>query len=117
MLFAPRNRHCGTAIAGERRWIAASIVEINPWPVALDRKIYWPSYDNWDVYTFAAERRYPLKLGSPPTSRAELSESQLRRMKKAGNFPQRVPLEPRVGWSASEVEAWIEARKAERASE
>jgi len=44
-----------------------------------------------------------------------LSDTQLRRLEKAGNFPKRVSLGPgRVGWSASEVEAWIEARKVER---
>jgi len=36
-------------------------------------------------------------------------------METAGSFPKRVPLGPgRVGWAASEIEAWIGARKAER---
>jgi prophage regulatory protein len=44
-----------------------------------------------------------------------LSDSQLRRLEKAGKFPKRVWLGPgRVGWIGSEVNAWIDALKAAR---
>ena len=47
-----------------------------------------------------------------------LSDSQLRRLEKAGKFPRRVSLGPgRVGWIGSEVDGWIEALMAERAIE
>lgn len=37
------------------------------------------------------------------------------KLEKAGRFPRRVPVgENRVGWLLSEVEAWIDARIAER---
>ena len=39
------------------------------------------------------------------------------KLEKKGAFPGRVPVGPhRVGWLASEVEAWIKARVAERDS-
>ena len=46
-----------------------------------------------------------------------LSKSQLARLEKAGLFPARVRLSGhRYGYVAAEVEAWIDARIAERQS-
>lgn len=43
------------------------------------------------------------------------SETHLRRMEKAGTFPKRIRLGPgRVGYIASEVEAWLDEKRAER---
>jgi len=40
-----------------------------------------------------------------------LSDVTIWRMEKAGQFPKRRQISPgRVGWLASEVEAWIESR-------
>lgn len=45
------------------------------------------------------------------------SQMNIWRMEQAGKFPRRIKLSSnRVGWSLREVEAWIEARKAERQS-
>jgi prophage regulatory protein len=45
------------------------------------------------------------------------SSSHRRRMEHAGHFPRRVKLGPcRVGWVESEVNDWIAARVAERAT-
>lgn len=42
----------------------------------------------------------------------QLSDVTIWRMEKAGEFPKRRQLSPgRVGWLASEVDAWIESRK------
>jgi prophage regulatory protein len=44
------------------------------------------------------------------------SPQHLLRLERAGKFPQRVQLSPnRVGWLATEIEAWIEQRAAARA--
>lgn len=43
------------------------------------------------------------------------SNVHLHRLEKTGKFPRRVRLSlNRVGWKASEIQAWIEARAAER---
>lgn len=43
------------------------------------------------------------------------SGMHLWRLEKVGRFPRRIKLGPnRVGWSLNEVNAWLEARKAER---
>jgi prophage regulatory protein len=48
-------------------------------------------------------------------SLVSLSDTQIRRLEKKGTFPKRILLGlGRVGWLASEVQAWIEDRKAER---
>lgn len=47
----------------------------------------------------------------------KLSNSSLLRVEARGAFPRRLRLSPAtVSWDRAEVEAWIEARKAERAS-
>lgn len=47
--------------------------------------------------------------------RVPYSSSHLRRMERAGRFPERVRLGPcRVGWVESEVQDWLAARLAER---
>lgn len=47
--------------------------------------------------------------------RTGLSRSSLYAMMAAGKFPKPIPLGARaVGWAESEIEAWLEARKAER---
>jgi prophage regulatory protein len=49
------------------------------------------------------------------TSGVPYSDMHIWRLEKSGRFPKRIRLGPnRVGWSAREVAAWIEARKAER---
>ena len=49
--------------------------------------------------------------------RTGLSRSSLYAMMAAGTFPKPIPLGPRaVGWAESEIAAWLEARKAERAA-
>lgn len=46
-----------------------------------------------------------------------LSYTQIWRLEKAGTFPCRVKLGPsRVGWLASEIADWIDARAEERCS-
>ncbi len=46
-----------------------------------------------------------------------LSSSALDRLERSGEFPQKVQLGLRsVGWPASEVNDWIDARKAERSA-
>lgn len=47
--------------------------------------------------------------------RVGYSPMHLWRLEKAGRFPQRVKLGPNsVGWVSTEIDAWIEARIAER---
>lgn len=46
-----------------------------------------------------------------------LSRSTIYAMMAAGRFPKPIPLGLRaVGWAESEINAWLEARKAERAA-
>ena len=46
-----------------------------------------------------------------------LSRSTIYAMMAAGSFPKPIPLGLRaVGWAESEINAWLEARKAERAA-
>jgi prophage regulatory protein len=53
----------------------------------------------------AAERRQLLPF----------SDMHIWRLEKEGKFPRRIKLgKHRVGWSYSEVSAWIEARKSQR---
>ena len=43
------------------------------------------------------------------------SDMHVTRLEQAGRFPKRIRLGAnRVGWSLHELQAWIEARKAER---
>jgi prophage regulatory protein len=43
------------------------------------------------------------------------SDMHIWRLEKAGQFPQRIKIgAQRVGWSLSEISAWINARKARR---
>jgi prophage regulatory protein len=43
------------------------------------------------------------------------SDMHIWRLEKVGQFPRRIKLGgQRVGWSLSEISAWIEARKAQR---
>ena len=47
--------------------------------------------------------------------RVGYSPMHLWRLEKAGRFPRRVKLGPNsVGWVSTEIDAWIEARIAER---
>ena len=47
--------------------------------------------------------------------RVGYSPMHLWRLEKAGKFPQRLKLGPNsVGWVSTEIDAWIEARIAER---
>jgi prophage regulatory protein len=67
-----------------------------------------------------------LEKASPTKSERILSEAQVRqrvpisrislwRWESQGAFPKRVKLgDTRVGWSESEIDEWIEARKAAR---
>lgn len=49
--------------------------------------------------------------------RTGLSRSTIYAMMAAGSFPRPIPLGLRaVGWAESEINAWLEARKAERAA-
>ena len=49
--------------------------------------------------------------------RTGLSRSTIYAMMAAGSFPKPIPLGLRaVGWAESEINAWLEARKAERAA-
>lgn len=49
--------------------------------------------------------------------RTGLSRSTIYAMMQAGAFPKPIPLGLRaVGWAESEIAAWLEARKAERAA-
>ena len=51
-------------------------------------------------------------------SRVTLSDCSIWRMEKLGKFPKRVQLgECSVGWFEDEVDAWFEARAAERESQ
>ncbi|MDY0384636.1 helix-turn-helix transcriptional regulator [Trichlorobacter sp.] len=44
--------------------------------------------------------------------KVQLSDTTIWRLEKAGKFPKRRQLSPgRVGWLASEVDAWIESRE------
>ena len=44
--------------------------------------------------------------------KVHLSDTTIWRLEKAGKFPKRRQLSPgRVGWLASEVDAWIESRE------
>ncbi|WP_434620186.1 helix-turn-helix transcriptional regulator [Tabrizicola sp. M-4] len=46
-----------------------------------------------------------------------LSRSTIYAMMAAGSFPKPIPLGLRaVGWAESEINAWLEARKAKRAA-
>lgn len=46
-----------------------------------------------------------------------LSRSTIYAMMQAGTFPKPIPLGLRaVGWAESEITAWLESRKAERAA-
>lgn len=61
-----------------------------------------------------------LKLIPEPVvlSRTCLSRTTLHRLKKAGKFPQSVPIgRQRVAYVEAEVDAWIEARIADREDE
>lgn len=43
--------------------------------------------------------------------RVKLSDSQIARLEKSGNFPKRVQLGPKVvGWPEHEIDAWMTAR-------
>jgi prophage regulatory protein len=47
--------------------------------------------------------------------RVPYSDMQIWRMERDGKFPKRIQLGPNaVGWIEEEVDAWIEARAAER---
>ncbi len=47
--------------------------------------------------------------------RVPYSSTHIWRMEKVGDFPVRVKLGPnRVGWLASEIDAWIDAKACER---
>lgn len=49
--------------------------------------------------------------------RTGLSRSTIYAMMAAGSFPKPIPLGLRaVGWAESEIAAWLESRKAERAA-
>ena len=44
-----------------------------------------------------------------------LSDTQIARLEKAGEFPKRIKLGlGRVGWVLNEIDEWIEARKDDR---
>ena len=53
-----------------------------------------------------------------PSKGIDYSKTQLWRLEKCGKFPRRVPLtgnpNGRHGWVESEIDAWIQARIAER---
>ena len=49
--------------------------------------------------------------------RTGLSRSTIYAMMAAGSFPKPIPLGQRaVGWAETEIAAWLESRKAERAA-
>jgi prophage regulatory protein len=56
-------------------------------------------------------------LRKPETAqRTGYSESHICRLERMGRFPKKVELQPggAVGWFEDEVDAWLEARAAER---